>query len=99
MDRKVENSAPIFRKAYLSKKHRKFRPLIEIESGPKKYMLLSRAMAAIDKGLAVLVNGRIRFTEDTTNLGYNAASGHWRWRGKQSGIGGPTVMQAVRFLK
>ena len=50
-------------------------------------------------GLAVLVNGCLRFTEDTKNLGYNATKGNWEWRGQKSGYAGPQCMQAVRTLK
>lgn len=61
-------------------------------------MLESRAMAAVEAGRAVLVNGMVRFNADTKNLGYNSAGGSWEWRGRQSGHGGPTVLQATRFV-
>ena len=50
----------------------------------------------IDKGLAVLVRGCVRFIADTSHLGYNTAPEIAGWRGRQSGAAGPTVLQAYR---
>jgi len=55
-------------------------------------------MEAIDQGRAVLVRGKIRFIEDSKHLGYNSAGGNWIWGGRQSGPGGPTVLQAIHAV-
>lgn len=59
-------------------------------------MLFSRAMLDVGRGLAVIVDGRVRYQEDTRHLGYNTAPGYVKWSGRQSGHAGPTVLQALR---
>lgn len=59
-------------------------------------MLKSRAMVAVDAGRAILVNGMVRFLEDQTHLGYNTAPEYSGIGGRQSGFGGPTVVQYFR---
>lgn len=78
----------------LAKRNRKFRPIIGIEGGG--YTLLSMGMRAVDEGRAVLVNGMIRYTEDSKHLGYNRAPAILKWCGRKSGYAGPSVMQAIR---
>lgn len=62
-------------------------------------MLLSRAKENVERGLAIIVSGRVRFL-DPTGAGYNAAPGYARFSGAQSFDpemgGGPTVVQYFR---
>ena len=83
-----------FQAAALAKKHKStILKLIPVE-GQSRQIPEFRARFFLKQGVAILVNGCIRFTEDTKNLGYNATTGAWEWRGRKSGAYGPQVMQA-----
>ncbi len=55
-----------------------------------------RAKEFLDMGIAVMVNGMLRFTQDQTHLGYNTAAPYVRFAGRQSGYAGPQTMQFFR---
>ncbi len=82
----------------LSKRNRKFRPLIGIENGG--LMLLSRAHAKVDAGRAIIVNGLVRFLKEDPHPGYDAAPEYVGFRGRQSYDpergGGPQTVQFFR---
>ncbi len=59
-------------------------------------MLASRAIQKVDQGRAIIVNGLVRFLKADPHPGYDAAPEYAGFRGKQSGEGGPTVVQFYR---
>ena len=79
----------------LKKKKARFnRPIIGVEGGG--YMLLARADIRVAQGRAIIVNGLVRFLPPDPHPGYDAAREYAGFRGRQSGPGGPTVVQFYR---
>lgn len=86
----------------LNKKKARFsRPLVGVEGGG--YMLQSRAQSKVDQGLAIIVNGLVRFLKEDRHPGYDAAPGYGSFNGKTSFDpvlgGGPQVVQFFRRRK
>ena len=59
-------------------------------------MLLSRANAKVEQGRAIIVNGLVRFLKHDPHPGYEAAAEYAGFGGRESGHGGPTVIQYFR---